>query len=325
MGRPLVSVIVPVFKVEQYLDSCVKSILNQTYSNLEIILVDDGSPDACGEMCDAYAKTDKRIKVIHKLNGGLSDARNAGLDIFTGDYVCFVDSDDMVSEFYVEHLLQLIDEKTELAVCVPKCFSNDNELEHLRHAKIQISRFVSSHALYELLRQNALQFEPSAWGKLYAARIFSSLRFPVGKYYEDLATTYLAIDMVSQVAHTTEKLYYYRQRKSSQSESRFNEHFLDILDIAEAMRSYILPKYPELEKVTNARVISAYSHILIRLPDNADWNSLKSQIFSRIVELRKGLLTSPIRGKNKMIILLSYLGERTFLFIVYRLAMFVIG
>ena len=126
--EPLISVIVPVYKVEQYLDECVQSIRNQTYTNLEIILVDDGSPDRCPEMCDEYARQDSRIKVIHKPNGGLSSARNAGLDIATGEYVGFVDSDDIVKPNMYETLLSAFeDEKTIFAVkCQYIRLKNDN-------------------------------------------------------------------------------------------------------------------------------------------------------------------------------------------------------
>lgn len=118
LDNVLISVIVPVYKVEQYLEKCVNSITAQTYSNLEIILVDDGSPDKCGDICDSLAEKDKRIKVIHKMNGGLSSARNAGIDIATGQYIGFVDSDDFIEPEMYEKLLKLIkQEGTKLAVC----------------------------------------------------------------------------------------------------------------------------------------------------------------------------------------------------------------
>ena len=118
MNKPLISVIVPVYKVEKYLERCVKSICAQTYQNLEIVLVDDGSPDQCGEMCDMFAKQDSRIRVVHKENGGLSDARNAGLDVMTGDYVGFVDSDDWIEpDMYQVLYERLIKEKAEISCC----------------------------------------------------------------------------------------------------------------------------------------------------------------------------------------------------------------
>ena len=110
MLQPLISVIVPCYNVEEYLPKCIESILNQTYRNLEILLVDDGSPDNCGRICDEYAAKDSRIRIIHKKNGGLSDARNAALDVMTGEYVTFIDSDDYVSDDYVEYLYKIIKE-----------------------------------------------------------------------------------------------------------------------------------------------------------------------------------------------------------------------
>ena len=124
--QPLISVIVPVYKVEAYLDPCVESIVNQTYRNLEIILVDDGSPDRCPEMCDAWAAKDSRIKVVHKKNGGASDARNAGLDVFLGDYVTFIDADDLVASDMVEVLFKgCVDNGADVSMCALQNFSEN--------------------------------------------------------------------------------------------------------------------------------------------------------------------------------------------------------
>ena len=129
MNNPLISVIVPVYKAEAYLEKSVKSIINQTYKNLEIILVDDGSPDRCGEMCDEFAKKDSRIRVIHKANGGQSSARNAALDIMAGDYVGFVDSDDWIEPNMYEHLYNLIlKNNAQISVCGLQCDYDDGKI-----------------------------------------------------------------------------------------------------------------------------------------------------------------------------------------------------
>lgn len=128
MNNPLVSIIIPVYNVEKYIEKCIDSIINQTYKNLEIILVDDGSPDGCPEICDKYALQDSRIKAIHKKNGGLSDARNAGLDIMKGEWVIFIDSDDFVSPYHVENLYYLVKKfNTNIAITSFECFYNENK------------------------------------------------------------------------------------------------------------------------------------------------------------------------------------------------------
>ena len=144
----LITVIVPVFKVEKYLEKCVKSICCQTYKNLEIILVDDGSPDNCGKMCDKYAKSDK--KVIHKENGGLSDARNAGIKMATGKYIAFVDSDDYVSNDYIEYMYKILKkENTKISICELQIVWKNTTIENNKENKVQ--KLTSKQALENLL------------------------------------------------------------------------------------------------------------------------------------------------------------------------------
>lgn len=227
MIHPLISIIIPIYKVEPYLRRCLDSIVNQTYTNLEIILVDDGSPDACPQICDEYAAKDKRIVVIHKQNGGLSDARNAGLDICKGEYISFVDSDDWVDEKYIEELIKItIKENADIAIVenirttqiIPK-----QSPEHL------IKTYANHEALIHLFTQEHLAFTVS-WGKLYKRDLFTALRFPIGKYHEDEFTTYLLFYNSSKIAYTSEPLYYYYQRTDSIVSTR---HPWDVLEYLE--------------------------------------------------------------------------------------------
>ncbi len=227
MQNPLVSIIVPIYKVEPYLRRCLDSIVNQTYTNLEIILVDDGSPDGCPQICDEYAARDKRIVVIHKGNGGLSDARNAGLDICRGGYISFVDSDDWVDETYIETLLDLsIKENADIAIG-----------ENIRtegcskptKKNITINACHSKEALKHLFSQNHIAFTVS-WGKLYKKNLFSTLRFPKGKYHEDEFTTYILFYKSEKIVYTSEILYYYYQRADSIVSTR---HPWDVLEFLE--------------------------------------------------------------------------------------------
>lgn len=209
----LITIIVPVYKVEDYLDKCVNSLLNQTYKNLEIILVDDGSPDRCGEMCDEYAKIDNRVKVIHKENGGLSDARNAGIEVANGQYLAFLDSDDWVHEEFVEKLYRLIKEtESNLAICNFVKTSGEDITPDF--SDVEIHELSNIEALEKLAGEFYLQFVV-AWGKLYHKDLFDLVRYPVGKVHEDEYVAHKILYKTNKVVYTTEQLVYYRQRQDS--------------------------------------------------------------------------------------------------------------
>lgn len=206
MKEPLISVIVPIYKVELYIRPCLDSILAQTYKNLEIILVDDGSPDGCPAICDEYARQDSRVQVIHKSNGGLSDARNAGIGCASGEYICFVDSDDWVATDMVEYLFRGVKEyDADISTC-----------EHYNVYKkkmIAVRRdndriFDGLDGLGALLR---LKIGNYAWGKLYKKELWGVIRYPQGKLYEDVRTTYKIFQKCKRVAALKDCKYYYRQ------------------------------------------------------------------------------------------------------------------
>ena len=227
----LITIIIPIYKVEYYLGRCVDSVLAQTYKNMEIILVDDGSPDRCGELCDEYAKMDARIKVIHKKNGGLSDARNKGIDIAKGEYITFLDSDDWIHEKYIETLYKLLkDTHSDISVC--NFIKTSNEDVQLSTAE-EVFEYSKLQALEELLGRYYVQLT-TAWGKLYKRSLFENIRFPVGRIHEDEFTTYKLIYNADKVALTTAELYYYWQREDSIMGVGFNQKgFMDALDAFE--------------------------------------------------------------------------------------------
>lgn len=209
---PLISIIVPVYKVEPYLEKCVDSILVQTYSHLEIILVDDGSPDGCGAICDRYAAQDPRIRVIHKPNGGISDARNAGLDIATGEYIGFVDSDDYTAPTMYEQLLKsLISAQADIAVCQCVVVKEGEDAVFSQTCNKEV--FASGTGSYAMIYDRAFTVVP--WNKLYRRELFAGIRYPVGLIYEDLATTYLLTDRANTVVNLDGKLYAYVQHSGS--------------------------------------------------------------------------------------------------------------
>lgn len=213
-----ISVIVPVYKVEQYLEECLDSIIHQSYTNLEIILVDDGSPDNCPQICDRYAEKDSRIIVIHKTNGGLSDARNVGIDIASGEYYSFIDSDDWISINAYEHLIQIA-EKTAAEIL---CFGYYDVLKNktIKGLCPDNTRCVPGKDAVCTFMEGR-EISGYAWSKLYRAELFENTRFPVGELFEDLAIVPEVIAKSSSVALVNECLYYYRHRSTSIVNSSF--------------------------------------------------------------------------------------------------------
>lgn len=210
----LISVIIPVYKVEKYLDKCIQSVINQTYSNLEIILVDDGSPDNCPQLCDDWANKDERIKVIHKKNGGLSDARNAGLDIATGDYIAFVDSDDYIESDMFECLLdKIIKTQSQMAICNFEYVDINGNITTL-NTMGQDGCFSSRQILTDWCG-NDLVYYVVVWNKLYSRKCWENIRFPVGKIHEDNFVMYQLFFTCDRIVCSKIKKYNYVQRNNS--------------------------------------------------------------------------------------------------------------
>jgi len=213
----LISIIIPIFKVEKYLRKCIDSIINQTYRNLEIILVDDGSPDKCPDICDEYAKLDSRIKVIHKKNGGLSSARNAGLDIATGEYIAFVDSDDFVDyDMYENMLYRIKKENADIAICnfdnVDEYLCSIDELNSISPIKDNIYNKLQ---LFEYLGQPNYWYWVVAWNKLYKKDIFKELRFKSNVLHEDEFIIHHLLGKINKIVGTEKRHYHYLRRKDS--------------------------------------------------------------------------------------------------------------
>lgn len=210
---PTISVIVPVYKVEPYIHQCIDSILAQTYTDFELILVDDGSPDNCGMICDEYAKQDDRIRVIHQKNQGLSAARNAGIDIAKGEYLTFIDSDDLVKENYLERLYQLLIEyHAEISVCDMYSFQDGEEISGKTDSDEEKIRLMAGRdACLSIYRMDG-RVPVMAWGKLYSAKLFADIRYPVGMIHEDDATTPKLLYRAKRIIISSDKLYNYRAR-----------------------------------------------------------------------------------------------------------------
>ena len=207
-----ISVIIPIYNVADYLPKCIESVINQTYKKLEIILVDDGSPDRCPEICDEYAKKDKRIKVIHKKNGGLSDARNAGLEIAKGEYISFIDSDDYINEHMYENMLSAIENvDADLCICGYDRVNDDGEIRSSSHFKNAV---LSQNDAFEMLVQGNVYFIV-AWNKLYKRIVFDKLLFRKGKIHEDEFIMHHVYGECNKIVKKKKAYYYYLVRETS--------------------------------------------------------------------------------------------------------------
>lgn len=304
----LVSVIIPVYKVEKYLSKCVESVINQTYKNMEIVLVDDGSPDACGKICDDYTQKDARIKVIHKKNGGLSDARNVALDVCTGDYITFIDSDDWVSRYYISNLLSAISKSgKKLAV---SWFQNIREGDmEVEACNVEDSRIISlstEEALKKMFYQDGI--ESSAWGKLYAKELFTEIRYPKGKLYEDIPVTYKMIEKACGVALIPNTDYYYLQRNDSIQYQKFDVRKMDGVFHWEVVMSHVERYYPQLISAVHNRYFRCVCNILFQIKDDSAVKYRK-ELWERVKKERSYILRdSNSRISSRAAALLSFLG-----------------
>lgn len=252
--KPLISVIIPVYGVEKYLRRAVDSVLKQTYRNLEIILVDDGSPDSCPEICDEYAAKEARVRVIHKENGGLSDARNAGLDIAGGDYIAFLDSDDYFAPFFIEALYkELVRTDAQVALCRYEVTEElspekgpdfESVLKTYREGEVDCKEYDRGQMLlnqYDALCPDATYFIV-AWNKLYKASLWKHVRFPKGKIHEDEATTYRIFDKVTKGVYVDAPMYAYFSMPESITRAKFNIRRLQWFDALDDRIAFLSEK-----------------------------------------------------------------------------------
>lgn len=248
MNAAKVSIIVPVYKVEPYLDKCISSIVNQTYTNLEIILVDDGSPDQCPQMCDAWAEKDARIRVIHKKNGGLSDARNAGMAVATGEYIAFVDSDDWIAPDLYTHLYRrLTEDRSDISACGVQMVWEDGTPPRIltRMGNHVLSK---EEAMQAIIEESWLK-QP-VWYKLYKTNLIKDILFPVGKYHEDVFWSYQAVDKANKVSVSDYIGYYYLQRNDSIMGEEYSLRRLDAVEAKVQRHAYIKENFPALENLS---------------------------------------------------------------------------
>ena len=251
----MVSIIVPIYMVEKYLDDCIRSIVGQTYKNIEIILVDDGSTDSCPQKCDEWAHKDSRIKVIHKVNGGLSDARNAGIAVAKGEFLMFVDSDDWIREDMIEKMISEMKDAHDVDICscgICNVYSDGRRISR------EISKMEGNAETIIKELYNNCNFPVSSWGKLYRSGIWEDLGFPLGKICEDAFTTPLLIDRAKDIVQIPDQLYFYRIREDSIMTSAFSPKRMDEEEAWRFNYTFIKRNYPSLYK-------NAYSFYLLKV------------------------------------------------------------
>lgn len=306
--KPLISVIIPVYNVAPYLLRCLDSVVSQSYKKLEIIVVDDGSTDESGEICDTYAKNDKRIRVIHKKNGGLSDARNKGIVIANGEFITFIDSDDYVEKNHIETLIfNQCKYNSDIAISAHLVKYPNRVIDTATHTEYEIS---PKETLERMLYSEGIDL--SAWAKLYKAKLFRDIEFPKSRNYEDAATTYRLIDKSNRISVISEPTYNYIIRSDGISQSSFSEKKLDLVISTKEMVDYIAGKYTNLQDACNRRMAYAYLSTITQAV-RAKATKPARQLLKELKPYRKSVLLDKRTPKrDKVALIVSYAGVRVF-------------
>ena len=311
--EPLISVIVPAYNAEAFLDQCLESIVAQSYRHLEILVVDDGSTDGTGALCDRWAERDHRIRVIHQPNGGHSAARNAALDAMTGELITMVDSDDVLHPDFAATLLDTMRQTgADIAVGGYIPFYGEGPVFPDAVETGTTKRFTQQEAILAVLYQQGLTHSP--WGRLFKASLFDGIHFPLGIIYEDLAIIYPLLRRCTLVASIEATLYGYRQHESN-SMRVFSPRRTAVLNVCERLEQQMKNDDPQYLKAARSRLLSAYFNILLLSQQDkaGDYRQLQDRCWAGIKRLRHECLLDPmVRRKNKIGIIASYLG-RTFL------------
>lgn len=298
---PLVSIIIPVYNVENYLREAVESIINQTYNNLEIFLVDDGSKDNSGKICDEYLDVDKRIKVIHKKNGGLSSARNVAMDVMNGEYVFFHDSDDIVAKDIIEAYVKLCDEN-DADIVMGTTFEFIGELKKYPSVTIrEISCYPKMEALKMMFMDDKLHH--CAAGPLFKASLWENIRFPIGKLYEDHATVFYVVEKASKVVFCDDLRCYYRIRPDSITNCAVRQKDMELLDINDEVALRMSKSYPELKPYTIRMTMEIYLKMYSRIL-YVGWNAFdkeQARIIKFIKEYGDEFISSGLASKKDVV------------------------
>lgn len=292
----LLSVIIPIYNVEPYLDRCMESIVNQTYKNLEIIMVDDGSPDNCPELCDQWQRRDNRIRVIHKKNGGSSDARNMGLSIATGEYIAFVDSDDFVDLDMYRFMIDALERTgADISTCGRYSYRNGEVSE--RHTSSKEVILTPIQAINELLRGGLI--EEASWDKVYKRNLFNEIVFPVGEINEDLPIMPHLFERANKIVCTGKPFYYYCENPGSITHEAYSEKKRIVIKHIEEVSSFIENKYPELKEAVGEFQGRYASGFLITFEQNKELKTKYSKDYQFYKSLCKRNFATLWKSSNR--------------------------
>lgn len=304
----LISIIIPVYNVEKFLEKCLQSVFRQTYSNIEIILVDDGSTDNSGKLCDDLSEGHKNVKVIHKDNGGLSSARNTGIEAATGDALFFLDSDDYLSPNCIERCADLMKKYNSDIAIIQMLYILENTNREVKTDIVAEELFTTQQAIEASLYQ--IKFSCCTPAKLYKKNVIGDIRFPVGRLSEDLATCHLFLNKAEKIIYTDEIGYYYRQRNKSIMHE-FSPQRLDALEWAHKIKEFCENRYPAIVDAAICRTFNVAIHLLMDLQSDTEMHKRFSDILWKdIIHTRKSVICNPkVRKREKIAALLSYFGE----------------
>lgn len=301
--RPLVSVIVPIYKVEPYLRRCIDSVLAQSYTNYELILVDDGSPDNCGIICDEYAEKHPQIKVIHQDNQGLSAARNNAVPKSKGEYITFIDSDDFVTKDYLQYLVSLVQKYDAQISAGSFVYQYDNRELKQPKEETETAFFLPEEALEKMNYAKGVGL--TAWGKLYKRSLIEANPYPVGKLFEDIATTYKIVGESTGVAYGNKQIYFWLQRSNSIMRSSFNAKQLDGIEAAKKQLDYVQDKYPKAVPAAKYRLTSKAVELTGTLFASGGDKKIFNELKTCMMEYAGEVLRNPKTKRSMKIRILS--------------------
>ncbi len=324
--KELISIVIPVYNVELYLKKCINSVLQQTYKNIEIILVDDGSTDSCGMICDEFKSLDSRIKVFHKKNGGLSDARNYGIERANGSYITFIDSDDYVKRKFIEKLYNSITKNNcDIAICAHEDIYSDRIKryefsENFLDEKVMGKEEALKHMLYKD------GYDVSAWAKLYKKSLFEKVLFPKGRVFEDAATTYKLIILSQKIVYVNYIGYEYVIRNNSISNECFNEKKFDLILSTNEMCDEIDKLFPRLKDATiRRRVYANFSTLRFMKNVSKEYKKEIDEIVKTINKYKINVLIDTNTPKRDKCAVLSLMFGKKMFFCMWNLYSYISG
>lgn len=293
--KPLISLVLPVYNIEEYLPACMEKVLGQTYTRLEILLVDDGSTDGCPALCDSYADRDPRVRVLHKENGGLSDARNFGILHAAGEYISLIDPDDTVDPDYVEYLWNLADKYQALmSVCQHRVLFPNGRVEEFGRPGDRSAD--PAWCLERMLYHDVI--DTSAWAKLYHRSLFEKVSYPVGRIFEDIGTTYALFLQCPVIAVGFESKYSYWMHASSIVNASFSVKKLDLPVMTDRMGKAVLKVYPHLYRAVLRRRVYARLSTINQMLDTKEYPEEKEKMIAFVRKHGREILSDPKAPKR---------------------------